>query len=211
MDWNAQTVQFLDQAVDTCVEENTYSKNLGRHLAGDKNSSYFNMSPSGLKDLIHLTFAGVEEAKRSQQQATENSRIQKTQTLQRTQELQSGALPVKNLQDASLKYDAVDAFTVIGYPKIKPDGKNYIVSGYLEKYTASSFIGTTVPVQALGSVPLNTRFVALIPESFQAKYQNTARVGRNLSLIGKYVGNRNLELVTGASVTVPVFEVIYLQ
>jgi len=211
MDWTPSTVQFLEGAVDTCVEENTYSKNLGRHLTGSRDSSYFNMSPSGTKELIQQTYVLVEDAKRSQRQAQENFKIKEVQKLQRAQDLKAGTIPVGNLQDAATKLDASDASEVIRSPKIKPDGKNYKVGGYLEKYTESTFIATTVPAQVIGSIPFNTRFVVLVPQAFQGKYQNTARVGGGIGLVGRYVGNRNLDLVMGNSVTVPVFEMLYMS
>ena len=57
-------------------------------------------------------------------------------------------------------------------------------------------------------MPMNTRFMVIVPSGFQAKYQNTARIGGGVELIGRYVGNRNLELVMGNSVTVATQELL---
>lgn len=129
----------------------------------------------------------------------------------RIQGLKSGRIKVASLQDAEIKFDALKGRPLISSPKVKPDGKNYSVDGFLEKYTNTTFIATFVPAQVIGSMPFNTRFVVLVPPAFQTSYQNTARVGVGLRLIGKYVGNKELPLVTGASVTVPVFEMLYLD
>jgi len=211
MNWNAGTARFLESAVDTCVEENTYGKNLTRKLAGERNSSYFNMSPSGAKELISQTYALVKKTQDEQKQAAENLRIKQAQRLQRDEGIRAGSIQPSSLQDAAVKFNALDSQKIIISPKVTPDGRNYKVDGYLEKFTQTSFIASTFPLIAIGSSPFNTRFVVLVPSDLQSKYQSIARVSGSLSLIGKYVGNRNLVLVTGASVTVPVFEAIYLQ
>jgi hypothetical protein len=211
IDWTAYTARFLESAIDTCVEENTYGKNLTRKLSGERNSSYFNMSPSGAKELISQTYALVKSTQDEQKQAAENLRIKQAQKLQREEGIRTGAIQVSNLRDATVKFDALDSQQIIVSPKVTPDGKNYKVAGYLEKFTQTSFIGSTFPLIAIGDSPFNTRFVVLVPSSLQAKYQSIARVSGSLALIGRYVGNRNLVLVTGASVTVPVFEMVYLE
>ena len=155
-----------------------------------------------------------ESLKGSATTKTDSSDYTKTvlpQIDDRIQGLKSGSIKVASLKDAEIKFDALSGRPLISNPKIKPDGKNYSIDGFLEKYTNSSFIATFVPAQVIGSMPFNTRFVVLVPPAFQASYQNTARVGVGLRLIGKYVGNKELLLVTGASVTVPVFEMLYLD
>ena len=212
IEWTPDTLNYLNSSVDECVSENSSIKNLAR--AFDKKSQgsvALNMSPSGAKDMFNQIFLMVENTKKSQLQATENQRKQVAADNSRMQGLRSGAIPVSNLQDAAIKLDATDGRQLVMSPKIKPDGKNYNIGGFLEKYSNSTFIATTVPVQAIGSIPFNTRFVVLVPQAFEASYQNTARVGGGIGLIGRYVGNRNLLLVTGASVTAPVFEMLYME
>jgi hypothetical protein len=163
-----------------------------------------------------------QERKRAQQREAERSRqsavVTPTPTRSsidpdRIQGLKAGSIQPANSREAAIKYDAVLANNLVTSPKLKPDGKNYHVGGYIEKFANGSFIGSFVPLQAIGSMPMtmNTRFVVIVPAGFQAKYQNTARIGGGVELIGRYVGNRNLELVMGNSVTVPVFEMIYMQ
>jgi len=210
--WTPRTLEFLKTAVDECVSENSSIKNLGR--AFDKNnqgSLALNMSPSGAKDMFNQIYLAIENTRKNQSQATEDKRQQLANETSRNQGLKAGLIAVGSLKDAAVKFDAADAYQIVMSPKIKADGKNYIVGGYLEKYTKNTFIATTVPVQGIGSVPFNTRYVVLVPQAFEARYQNTARIGGGIGIIGKYVGNRNLELVMGNSVTVPVFEMIYMD
>jgi len=161
-----------------------------------------------------------QERKRAQQREAERSRQNAVVTPpptrssidpERIQGLKAGSIQPANTREAAIKYDAAPANNLVTSPKLKPDGKNYLVGGYIEKFANGSFIGSFVPLQAIGSMPMNTRFVVVVPAGIQAKYQNTARIGGGVELIGRYVGNRNLELVMGNSVTVPVFEMIYMQ
>jgi hypothetical protein len=156
--------------------------------------------------------AQQREAERSRQNAAVTPPVTRISIdPDRIQGLKSGSIKVASLEDAEVKFDAINGRPLIMSPKIKPDGKNYSVDGFLEKYTDTSFIATFVPAQVIGSMPFNTRFVVLVPKAFQTSYQNTARVGVGLRLIGKYVGNKELPLVIGASVTAPVFEMLYLE
>lgn len=209
-DWTSSTLNFLNSSIDECVAENSPLKNLSR--AFDKNNKIpLNMSPSQAKDMFNQIYALIQSTKKAQMQAMENRNKQAAADNYHSQGIRSGTIQVSNLQDAAIKFDASDASQIIRSPKIKPDGKNYKVGGYLEKYTDNTFIATTVPTQVIGSIPFNTRFVVLVPQAFQAKYQNTARVGGGIGLIGRYVGNRNLILVMGNSVTVPIFEMLYVE
>lgn len=167
-----------------------------------------------LKDEQERNLAQIRESQRNQQTPSATvSSISSTNPMDdsRVQGLKSGTIKVNNLRDAEVKFNASNGRSLITNPKIKPDGKNYSIDGFLEKYTSTTFIATFVPAQVIGSMPFNTRFVVLVPPAFQASYQNTARVGVGLRLVGKYVGNKDLPLVTGASVTVPVFEMLYLD
>ena len=114
--------------------------------------------------------------------------------------------------NAQAKYSAIDARDLVMAPKVKADGKNYVVSNaYLEKSVSDrTFIASIAPIQA-GYLGFNTRFVVLVPNNLLSKYQNNARVGGGFALIGKYIGNRELNLVNGSAVTVPVFEMLYLD
>ena len=210
--WTPRTLEFLNATVDECVAENSSIKNLGR--AFDKNnqgSLALNMSPSGAKDMFNQIYQAIENTRKNQSQYAEDRRQQLANETSRNQGLKAGVIAVGSLKDAAVKFDAADSYQIVMSPKIKADGKNYIVGGYLEKYTKNSFIATTVPVQGIGSVPFNTRYVVLVPQALEARYQNTARIGGGIGIIGKYVGNRNLELVMGNSVTVPIFEMIYMD
>ncbi len=116
-----------------------------------------------------------------------------------------------SMQDVSIKFDTQDDNRLITSPKAGPDGKNYGISDYLEKFTNTFFIASNVPIDSIGFVHHNTRFVVLVSKTFESKYQNIARVGKNISLIGRYEGNKELTLVAGGSITVPVFEIVYLN
>ena len=156
--------------------------------------------------------AQQREAERSRQNAAVTPPVTRSFIdPDRIQGLKSGSIHPANTREAAIKYDAALANNLVTSPKLKPDGKNYHVGGYIEKFANGSFIGSFVPLQAIGSMPMNTRFMVIVPSGFQAKYQNTARIGGGVELIGRYVGNRNLELVMGNSVTVPVFEMIYME
>ena len=210
-EWTPNTINFLNSSVDECAAENTSFKNLARGFNKSSKNIPLNFSPSEAKDMFNKIYLLIESTKKAQMQAIESQNKQAAANNYHAQGIKSGTIQVSNLQDAAIKFDASDASQIIRSPKIKPDGKNYKVGGYLEKYTNNTFIATTVPAQVIGSIPFNTRFVVLIPKDFESRYQNTARVGGGIELIGKYVGNRNLELILGNSVTVPIFEMIYLQ
>ncbi|MDH6301756.1 hypothetical protein M2128_000673 [Polynucleobacter sphagniphilus] len=211
-DWTPDTLNFINSAIDECVKENTSLKNLARSF--DKNNQtnrVVKMSPANAKDTFYQLYTIIQNTKKAEIQLGENQKIKAAEDLNRLQGLKLGSIPVSSLKDATIKFDAINSNQVIMSAKLKPDGKNYTLSGYYEKFTDTSFIASFVPLQSIGSMSFNTRFVVLVPQVFALRYQNSARVGGNLGAIGRYVGNRNIELVMGNSVTVPVFEMIYLQ
>ena len=52
MGWTPEIVQFLDSALDACVEENTFTKGLVRKFSGNSPVSYLKLFPSVTKELI---------------------------------------------------------------------------------------------------------------------------------------------------------------
>jgi len=133
------------------------------------------------------------------------------QSEENNRNMQIQAQARKPFLNAQTKYSAIDAQQLVMSPKVKADSKNYAVNyGYLEKSFTNGFIASIAPLQA-GYMGFNTRFVVLVPKSLETKYENSARVGGQLSLIGKYIRNQEIELVSGTSVTVPVFEMLYLD
>ena len=210
-DWTPNTLSFLNSSIDECVTENSSLKNLARAFDKSRRDLPLNISPSEAKSMFSKLYLLIHGTKIAQMQVIENRNKQTAADNYHAQGIRSGAIQVSNLQDASIKFDALDASQLVMSPKIKPDGKNYRIGGYLEQHTDTTFIATTMPVQAIGSMPFNTRFVVLVPQAFESKYQNTARVGGGIGLIGRYVGNRNLAMVMGNSITVPVFEMIYIN
>jgi len=212
IDWTKDTIDFLSDSIDRCVIDNSTFKRLGRSLnKNSQNNFSFEISPSDAKNMFNRIYQVVEDTKKYQVEYQENLRVQKEQQFQRAKNIRLGAIDIANIQDAAIKFNASDAYQLVSSPLVKADNKNYKISGYLEKYKDSSFIASTYPLSAIGSTPYNTRFIVLVPQPMVSKYQSTSRIGGHINMIGKYVGNRNVTLVTNASVTVPVFEMLYLE
>ncbi len=65
MDWTPGIVQFLDSALDACVEENTFTKGLARKFSGNSPVSYLQLFPSATKELIRQTYDLIEAARKN--------------------------------------------------------------------------------------------------------------------------------------------------
>jgi hypothetical protein len=212
IDWTDDTLNFLLGAIDRCVSDNSPLKRFGRVF--DKNSQNnpsYEMSPSDAKNMFKQIYSIAENTRKYQSQQVENLRLKKEQQFQLEQNIKSGAVDVTNVQEAAVKFKAADAYQLVSSPMVKPDGKNYQLSGFLEKFKDTSFIASTYPLSAISSAPYNTRFIVLVPQAMMSKYQSSSRVGGRINMIGRYVGNRNVTLVTNATVTVPVFDMLYLE
>ena len=155
----------------------------------------------------------IKADKEAEQEKAEAARLTaEKQAEENKRNLQLQAQARQPFLNAQAKYSAIDARDLVMAPKVKADGKNYVVSNaYLEKSVSDrTFIASIAPIQA-GYLGFNTRFVVLVPNNLLSKYQNNARVGGGFALIGKYIGNWELNLVNGSAVTVPVFEMLYLD
>lgn len=135
--------------------------------------------------------------------------------------LRSGKLAPASYEDFYLKYDNLgDGSTLAGAPKVKGDGRTYLVAGYLEQVseTKALMIAKQDTNDALASAFLRQhgaernvpKYVILtFPRgAARALYQDTAKVNGAHLAIGKYVDNENLTLNNRSAMQAPVFEVI---
>jgi len=150
--------------------------------------------------------------KEAEQEKAETARLSaEKQVKENKRNLQLQAQAEEPFRNAQAKYSATDAGQLVVSPKVRADGKNYVVKGFLEKSLNNSFIGSTMQLQAIPYIYFNTRFVVIVPKNLQSKYESIARVGGQIAIIGRYTNNREIELVSGTAVTVPVFEMLYLD
>lgn len=128
--------------------------------------------------------------------------------------LRSGKLEPKNINQAKIAYDAGDGFAIAKAPKLRPDGQLYALSGSIsaaEDGTAiffgevTSWSNSLIPIKEFNYIGVR------IPKELQDHYFDNARINGRFGLVGRYIDNSSYKTVLGEKITAPVFDAIYLE
>lgn len=111
---------------------------------------------------------------------------------------------------------ALDGTSLPGSPKIKADGKRYALIGVIEiARTANNIVARQsdgpipeVVRRVLGSAATTPNYFQLnVPPSMQSAFEENARIGKGLMVVGKYVDNFQFKTLAGQTRTMPVFQI----
>lgn len=155
-------------------------------------------------------------------EAKEREAAQKVAEAKRIDGLRNGTVPVTGLDDIKIKHGDANMPNGAQFgsaPKVQADGKRYFIAGTIRQSDDSRALIEAVEDD---NAALATAFMraqgleARIPKYIYAnfprgkireQYLQDAKIGGKTLVIARYVSNSSVELVNGAHVQVPVFEV----
>lgn len=122
--------------------------------------------------------------------------------------LRSGAVPVKNFQDAVLLHTPTsDLMNLMVSPLLKPDMSIHSGRVMLDAEDSDNLLRAKLNLSLLGG---GIYYAHLRLTKKTVDFSSSMRIGATVNVMGRYVKNRKYTTIAGEEKTMPVFEVMYI-
>ncbi|MGV0981230.1 MAG: hypothetical protein ACOYB0_02585 [Polynucleobacter sp.] len=218
--WTPETVDFLKNQIDKCVDENSSFVNTIKRMNG--RGEFEQLSPSRTKNLIDeiyeiavytQNFERTQEA--SRKQADKVAELNAIAEKERQQKIKSGALKIQNVNDACIYYSAKPLTPIIASPLLNPDNQFYCGDITIDLQEAPNLIRGKV----LNVFSNNGQYPTVLPVAYAflktdgstvTFNPDAMRIGYNIKAVGRYVGNAKYTTVIGVTKESPVLQIYYI-
>lgn len=219
INWTPEIVEYLKNAVDTCVAERNSLNNLFRRVGGENTG--IEMSPSNAKKLFDDIYTITIASQKFDQELAVNIRQSEVASTNKQlafqehrSQLKSGKAKINSVADASLYYSAQPLSPIISSPLLTPDSKYYfgeviidfqekknLLRAKIENYLDMSSGAKFIPL-AYVFMRTDKTTVSFNPELL--------RIGQHIWCLGKYVTNTQYNTIAGEVKVSPVIQVLYM-
>jgi hypothetical protein len=116
--------------------------------------------------------------------------------------IKSGKLPIKTLKDAKIYYDATDGSSIVKHPPLNADTKYYFVNGRLNSQEGKYYL---VQYNYFGGPGY------FLFETSNKIATSKFRIGKEITVLGKFTDVREYQTVIGSKSYAPVFTAKYID
>ena len=220
INWTPDTVAFIKNQIDDCVEKNSSFLNTVKRMNGGYRNTQ--LSPSRTKNLIDDIYQVAVNTQNYQQaqelnrrQADKEAELNAIAEKEHQQKIKSGALKIQNVNDACIYYSAKPLTPIIASPLLNPDNQFYCGDITIDLQETSNLIRGKV----LNVFSSNGQYPTVLPVAyaFLKTDGNTVtfnpdamRIGYNIKVAGKYIGNTKYTTVIGVTKESPVLQIYYI-
>lgn len=126
---------------------------------------------------------------------------------QRIADIRAGKAKIQTADEATAIYGASNGDSLTVQPMLHPDGKNYVIHGYLDPVgglQSDHFVlrAMVIGMPAYAYINVDESKISLPPQT---------RVGSSLVVVGTYLDNSSYETVAGTRRYMPVFNALFVQ
>jgi hypothetical protein len=145
----------------------------------------------------------------SAEQAAAEERQAKVDAADRTK-LRSGERKVSNIRDAAILHEAKELGEIMGSPLIRPDQAVYGGRLVLDAEERTNLLRGRWGVVIFGKRNVSYAFLKMSDKTVLID-KPRLRIGGDIAVVGKYVGNQKYKTLAGEERTAPVLDVMYLS
>lgn len=200
---------------------NLYFEELQKTIAAEQSEKLRVSEEHAQRNAARQAIAAEENAAMANKKA-----IEEQQRKHHAEQLRLRRITPSSFGEAVTYYSAESGYWIAVEPKLKPDGKAYVIDGRIEltpsksqfiarKKRASSVspYGNQVlrEMQVLTGQTQEPYFSAIFSQPLLEKYQNNARVNGLVNLIGIYQDNTEILMANNTKKTIPVFNIIAVE
>lgn len=145
--------------------------------------------------------AQLEANRKAQQEAQEHA------FNQHIADIRAGKATIQTPQEAAVIYNATNGDGITAQPMIHPDGRNYVLHGYLDPaggLQSDHFVlrDAAIGLPAYAAISVDESKITLPPETHS---------GSSMVVIGSYEANQSFDTIAGSRRYMPVFNALFVQ